>query len=42
MKAVKPSPPTESLVETPGIPTRGQIVVLDLFPVRENSTFMTA
>lgn len=42
LKVVKPSPPTESLVETFDTPTSGQIVVLDLFPVRENITFMTA
>lgn len=42
VKAVKPSPSAESLVETSGILIRRQIVVLDQFPIRENNTFMTA
>lgn len=42
LKAMKPSPLAKSLVETFDTPTSGQIIVLDLFPVKENSIFMTA
>lgn len=41
VKVVKPSPPAESLVKIIDTPTSRQIVVLDMFPVRENITFMT-